>query len=92
MGYVVLTKGRNNMFLFLIDRTKTKKCWWSYDLHDVMIFHKHSAAQIQASKLKFKSPEVITIEEAKRLSAQNDRNYPYEYYEHPFSSEALGQD
>ena len=92
MTYVVMTHGRKGMFLFLVDRTKTKKQWWSYEWNDAMQFHKESAAQIQASKLRYKEPTVITINEAIRLSKENDKNYDYEAMEHPFSSDALGQD
>lgn len=92
MTYVVMTHGRKGMFLFLVDRTKTKKRWWSYDWSDAMQFHKHSAAKIQSKKLRFKEPTVISINEAIRLSKENDRNYDYDAMGHPFSSEALGQD
>ena len=92
MTYVVMTHGRKGMFLFLVDRTKTKKAWWSYDWTDAIQFQKQTAAQIQANKLRFKEPTVITVNEAMRLSKENDRNFDYEGQEHPFSSEALGQD
>jgi len=92
MNYVVMTHGRKGMFLFLVDRSKTKNQWWSYDWTDAMQFHKESAAKIQAGKLRFKEPKVITIDRAIELSKENDRNYDYEVLEHPFSSEALGQD
>lgn len=91
MSYVVMTHGRKGMFLFLVDRTKTKKRWWSYDWSDAMQFHKQSAAEIQSKKLRFKEPTVISINEAIRLSKENDRNYDYGAMEHPFSSDALGQ-
>jgi len=80
------------MHLFLVDRTKIKDRRWSYDWSDAIQFHKRSAADIQAQKLRYKSPTVITTDEAVKLSKENDRNYDYESQEHPFSSEALGQD
>ena len=92
MTYIVMTHGRNNMFLFLVDRSQIKGKWWSYNCNDAMRFHKKSAAEIQANKLRFKTPEVITYQEAKELSNRNEANYDYEAQEHPFSSEALGQD
>lgn len=80
------------MFLFLVDRTKTKFKWWTYDWSEAMQFHKESAAMIQSNKLRYKNPTVITIDEAIRMSKLNDVNFDYKSQEHPFSSEALGQD
>lgn len=54
---------------------------------DAMWFSSFEAAINQSKKLRFNDPEVITLREAKILS--NDR---FEYDEHPFSSDALGQD
>ena len=90
MSYIVMTQGRKSMFLFLVDRTRIKSRWWSYSVSDAMQFRKESAAKIQARKLVYKSPEVISYSEACRLERLNDMNYDYD--EHPFSSEALGQD
>ena len=92
MGYIVITEGRKNMTLFLVNRNIIKNKWWSTYWTDSFIFKKQSAAQIQANKLRFKSPRVITVEKAMLLSAENDRNWNYELEEHPFSSEALGQE
>ena len=91
MTYIIMTKGRNNMYLFLVDRKKIKTRWWSYDWADAIQFKKESAAIIQKNKLKYKSPEVIKITTAIQLSKENDRNINYNLYEHPFSSEDLGQ-
>lgn len=87
-----MTHGRKGMFLFLVDRNKHKNKWWSYDWSDAIQFTSLDAANIQSSKYKYKSPSVITITEAIRLSKENDKNYDYEAFEHPFSSDALGQD
>jgi hypothetical protein len=91
MGYIVMTEGRKNMFLFLVDRRKIKTRWWSYDFSDAFVFNLKSAAKNQAKKLIYKNPQVITVEEAKELSNKNDYNFDYDALEHPFSSEALGQ-
>jgi len=91
MTYVVMTNGKKGMFLFLVDRTKIKDRWWSYDWADAMQFHKQDAAKTQARKLRYKEPEVITINEAIKLTKRNDANYDYEVQEHLFSSDALGQ-
>lgn len=91
MTYVVMTQGRKGMFLFLVDRKKIKNKWWSYDWVEAIQFYKKSAAKIQVSKLKYKSPEVITIDEAIKFSEENENNLNYDLLEHPFSSEGLGQ-
>lgn len=87
-----MTQGRKGMYLFLVDRRKTKKAWWTYDCDEAMRFEKKEAALTQARKLRYKSPEVISFETAKKLSKENDRRYDYDALEHPFSSEALGQE
>ena len=92
MTYTVMTRGRKGMFLFLVDRSRIKNRWWSYDWSDAMRFTKESAAKTQASKLRYKHPEVITTSKAIELSRMNERNFDYDSLEHPFSSEALGQD
>lgn len=92
MTYIVMTHGRNGMYLFLVDRKKINNRWWSTDWSDAMQFQKESAAKIQAAKLKYKSPEVIRIDTAIELSKENDKNFDYESLVHPFSSDGLGQD
>jgi hypothetical protein len=91
MSYIIKTEGRKSMTLFLVDRSRIKSRWWSYDWKDAMKFNKLSAAKIQASKLMYKNPTVISLSTAIILSEENDRNYDYDVLEHPFSSEALGQ-
>ena len=92
MTYIVMTTGKKGMYLFLVDRKKIKNRWWSIDWSDAMQFQKESAAIIQSKKLKHRSPEVISIKTAIKLSKENDINFDYESLEHPFSSDALGQD
>lgn len=72
--YIVTTKGRENMHLFLVDRTKIKDRWWSYKWDDAIIFQKLKAAQTQIKKLRYRSPEVITLNQAKLLTRKNDIN------------------
>ena len=89
MKYYVITQGRNNTTLFLIDRSFNKNKWWTTSLSDAMAFKKESAAYYSAKKLIYKSPEVVNYNEAKILENTNDFNICNE--EHPFSSEGLGQ-
>lgn len=91
MGYYVITESRrNDMTLFLVDRTLTKRQWWTTEEHLAMRFNKKSAAEYSAKNLTFNTPEVITAAEAQEIfNRQEARNIEDE--EHPFSSEALGQ-
>lgn len=91
MTFTVMTHGQDNMYLFLVDRTKIKNRWWSYDWTDAMQFNKESAAKVQASKLRYKEPTVITIDEAIKLTKMNNINDSFYSETHPFSSEGLGQ-
>ncbi len=87
----------SNDLLFYVDRAKTKRFWWSYDLKYAMIFTSKDAANSIKSKLNFGQFEVITLEDAKSLRLQKNENHKLmiaskELYEdHPFSSDALGQ-
>ena len=92
MTYIVMSNGRNGMYLFLVDRKKINNRWWSTDWNDAMQFQKESAAKIQALKLKYKYPRVISINTAIELSKENDKNIDNESSIHPFSSDGLGQD
>ena len=64
MTYYVITEGRNQLTLFLVDRTKTKKQWWTHDLGLAMSFYKESTAKIQARKLKYKNPQVVNSDDS----------------------------
>ena len=90
MKYYVIIRGNNGMTLFLADRSKTKKQWWTYDLILAIAFYKESAAKIQVNKLRFKRPEVVNYNEALEIEKEND--YKTSMEEHIFSSEALGQE
>lgn len=90
--FVIITQGRKNMTLFLVNRAKIKDRWWSYDCFDAIKFFNLESAKTQAKKLRFKNPEVISFNTAKVLSSRNEQLYDYDALEHPFSSEALGQE
>ena len=92
MSYIVNVQGRGDISLFLVDRNKTRNRWWSSSLDQAIQFEYKEAAQHQANKYHFKSPEVVSWRLAKSLERENERNIDYDSMEHPFSSEALGQD
>ena len=91
MSYYVTTQGRDNVTLFLVDRNKTKKHWWTMSLTNAMVFNNESAAEYSAKRLRYKNPCVVDFKEAKRLEGENDFTCAI-LEEHPFSSDALGQD
>lgn len=83
--------------LFYVDRNKTKKYWWSYDLKYAMIFTSKLEAEKVMNRLKYGKFEVITLKEAKEKRAYKDEIHEKKvmkammYDDHPFSSDALGQ-
>lgn len=90
MRYYVTTQGRGGLTLFLVDRTKTKKRWWSTSLYNAMAFVKESAAEYSAKNLRYKNPTVVDSRIAKMLESENDHKEATNDI-HPFSSEGLGQ-
>ncbi len=91
MSYYVTTQGRNNLTLFLVDRRFTKKQWWTTDLSLAIEFRKRSAAEYSCKRLRYKDPCVVDSRTANQIAAEN-LHIECELDEHPFSSEALGQD
>ena len=47
--------------LFLVDRSKTKKKWWTGNLDNIMIFEKESAARFQIRKYRHNSHMMSTV-------------------------------
>lgn len=47
--------------LYLVDRSKTKRFWWSHDALYAMVFNDKSAAEFQAGKYKHNTIEVVEI-------------------------------
>lgn len=85
--YVIKTTGSRGQPVYMVDRRKNKNQWWTSHLESAKVFESLEAALNQVSKLKYNDPEVITMKEAKELSRDS-----FEYDEHPFSSDALGQE
>lgn len=63
--YVVAQVPRKNKsvvkLLYLVDRSRTKRFWWSHDAEYAMVFDKKSAAEIQASRYRFNRARVLEI-------------------------------
>lgn len=82
-----------------VDRSKTKRYWWTYDLSLVMKFKSLIEADKVASNYKFNDPTVVTLSEAFNIRNQitetyekNKRHFDYtkEDYD-PGDSEYWGQ-
>ncbi len=85
--FVIMQEGRQGTYLFLVDRRQTRSCWWSTELTSAMIFRKQSAADTQCRKLHFNHPQVIPLSAAHEYEMDNIFTG-----DHPFSSDALGQE
>lgn len=63
--YVVVQNSRNNRmvmpFMYLVDRRKTKRMWWSPDAAFAMVFTDKAAAEQQAKKYKYNNVRVRQI-------------------------------
>ena len=66
--FVVVQTPRKNTkvvtTLYLVDRTKTKRYWWSHASRWAMVFEKKSAAEFQAKKYKYNNAKVKEITSA----------------------------
>ena len=91
MPYYVVTSGQDGVHLFLVDRKKTKKSWWTVSLDLAMEFDRHLAAMYSANRLRYKDPRVVGSVEAGKLEDENTQTLA-DLDVHPFSSEGLGQE
>jgi hypothetical protein len=91
MTYYIIADGHRDMTLFLIDRSRNKKHWWSYSTYDALEWLSKKAAEKHALKYRYKNVRVVERTVALQLEERNDRFFDYDALEHPFSSDALGQ-
>lgn len=47
--------------LYLVDRSKTKRFWWSHDAIYAMVFNDKTTAEFQANKYKYNNAKVVEI-------------------------------
>ena len=96
--YVIRKK--SDVLLFLVDRSKTQKFWWSYNPRYAFIFRDKQAAIDKAKSFRFGDFEVLSVQQMHDMRRREDdmhkasqraRGFDPDDYEHPFSSEALGQ-
>ena len=63
--FVVVQTPRKNKgvvkLLYLVDRNRTKRFWWSHDAIFAMVFDKREAAEIQARKYRYNKARVMEI-------------------------------
>lgn len=63
--FVIVQSPRRNRHLikklYLVDRNKTKRFWWSHDAHYAMLFSSLNAAKKVASKYVYNNVHVIKI-------------------------------
>lgn len=63
--FVVVQNPRRNKsvmkLLYLVDRKKTKRFWWSHEASYAMVFDKKSAAEVQANRYRFNKARVVEI-------------------------------
>jgi hypothetical protein len=77
MEYVIVTDSRKKKEkLYMVDRRKQTKSFWSDRLDDVMKFPTQEAAQDVASALKFNNPKVWPLHTAQQHVSGNFGNRP----------------
>lgn len=91
MSWFVTQDGKNDITLFLADRKKTRTQWWTSQLDLAMEFEKEESASVQLKKLRYNNPQVVNYENALEIYHSN-QHHQIINEEHPFSSDALGQD
>jgi len=66
MSYVITCDGVINpeRLMFLVDRRKQKKGFWSNYLDDVLVFNSHDAAIRQLQTLKYNNPRIMSFKDA----------------------------
>lgn len=69
--FLIVCDGRNDVTLFLVDRAKSKKNWWTTDTDDAIHYRSEYAAGYAAKRLRYKNPRVITETEARQLEGDN---------------------
>lgn len=56
--YCVIRKGKNGEKLYLVDRGKTRTCWWTTDFDLAMKYEKYDAVEFACNRLKFGNPTI----------------------------------
>ena len=63
--YVIVQNSRRNKkvmpTMYLVDRTLTKRMWWSPASYYAMIFNSKSAAEYQVKRYRYNKPRIMEI-------------------------------
>lgn len=72
-GFVVATDdpGHPGITLFMVDRRKERKSFWSFNLKSVFILNTREVANVHVDILKFNNPRVMSWVEAQIALAKN---------------------
>ena len=70
-----LIRKKSDVLLFLADRNKTKKYWWTYSVYLAMKFHSFTVAKDKVNSLKYGEFEIISEVEAYRLRDTVDKKH-----------------
>jgi hypothetical protein len=78
-GYVIATQSRRREeTLFMVDRAKESRSFWSNHLTHVFVYASREAAQARAAGLIFNSPCVLSLEEARRIACEQENGQMYD--------------
>ena len=78
MGYAIICDARSGKrygidTLALVDRSKTKKRWWTSDCPElIMKFRKKSAADYSAKRMRKNNARVVAFDEAYEIITTQD--------------------
>lgn len=68
MRYVISTVSpRTGKTLFMVDRNKEQKGFWSLYLDDVYQYHLRQAAEKKAKTFQHNNPKVLSMNEARKI-------------------------
>lgn len=79
MEYIIATTSRKNgETLFMVDRNRQKKSFWSNKLNDVFVFKSLEKAKEKILGLKYNNPRILTAKEAITQEEKNNKYYDYD--------------
>lgn len=72
-GFVVATDdpGHPGVTLFMVDRRKEKRSFWSFNLSSAFILNTREVALLHVNRLKFNNPRVMSWDEAQTALEAN---------------------
>lgn len=72
-GYVIVSNdpAHPGVVLFMVDRSKQTKSFWSNTLEDVFVYQDKSAAEEKASSLSHNNPRSVNWDEARAALRNN---------------------